>query len=702
MNTSSPGEYPLRTLCTRWTSLLNLADKQKDDRFGKYAKEAYEFYNGDHDWMWQEEYAAGPDGYLESGEVNKPTFKMTVNRIFEAVAMFGPALMFRNPQSTVTANNPPEIDPFVFGVDPENPQYEEMMMGQRQASMHRDTTARIGEHYLDWLQLETDKKGQARRAVTEAVVKGLGCLMTELHTPIGSEISYPRTKFISCDDYNKDPDARHPEEVLWISVKRRESVNKAEMRFGLAPGTLKGHMQSRAAQATKAGKQDAEMKRDTGSHDTIEYTEIFSKNGMGEKLSSMKPEDMGGIDWSFVGPYAWIVVSEGVPFPLNLPPEKLTDQETVKDALAWPIPFWTDDSLGKGWPVTEIGFWEDPNSVWPISLIKPAIGEVRFVNWCMSFLADKTAQACTDYIGVMKSAAQDIQEQLVSGSGPYKVIEIAELSGRSIKDIVSFLEKPQFSMDIWRMVESVLEMIDKRTGLTELVFGLSGRQMRSATEASVRQDNVSVRPEDMAQTVETALGECLLKEWEAAVWLLNPQDVAPIIGPLGALFWQQTINQMPFDAVVREFSFKIAANSARIPNKAQKVTALAEVGQMMMPIFQQQVAIGDVEGFNNFVSDMAQAMDLEPRYQVNAPPPPEEQGPSPEEQKAELEIQKRQAEFQFDVAEKQMELSHADDVHNQELDHSEEEHDEQLAFLTQTNRIKGLAARQQASRNGNN
>ena len=103
------------------------------------------------------------------------------------------------------------------------------------------------------------------------------------------------------------------------------------------------------------------------------------------------------------------------------------------------------------------------------------------------------------------------------------------------------------------MVSEVLDMIDKRTGLTELLYGLSGStQIRSATEADVRNQNVSVRPDDMASRVEDWLSSCALKEMEAAEWSMSAEDIYPILGQVGAIVWDQQISQTDFERTVRD------------------------------------------------------------------------------------------------------------------------------------------------------
>ena len=207
------------------------------------------------------------------------------------------------------------------------------------------------------------------------------------------------------------------------------------------------------------------------------------------------------MDW--LGDFCYLAIAKDIPYPLNFPSWALAESEDEQFQRAqWPIPFWTDEGAGNGWPFAELHFYDKLNCVWPLSLIKPVIGEIRFVNWCMSFLADKTAASSTTYVARAKAAGAEIQNQLQGGLAPYTVIEISDLLGKAVSDVVSFLDSPSFNLDIWRMVSEVMEIIDKRTGLTELVYGMTGVQLRSAAEADIKNQNVAIRPDDMADRTE--------------------------------------------------------------------------------------------------------------------------------------------------------------------------------------------------------
>jgi hypothetical protein len=191
------------------------------------------------------------------------------------------------------------------------------------------------------------------------------------------------------------------------------------------------------------------------------------------------------------------------------------------------------------------------------------------------------------------------------------------------------------------MVAELMQVVDKRTGLTELLYGLTSRQIRSATEAEMRDQNISVRPDDMASRVEDWLSQSVMKLAEMAVWHLTPEEVSPVLGQLGAATWGQ-MQERGLDAVLRDYRFRIEAGSTRKPNKGNRISELQEFGQVALPVIQQFAMQGMVEPWNAYITEMAKAMDFDASaFLVQPPPPPpEQQGPTPEEVKSQTEQQK--------------------------------------------------------------
>lgn len=653
-------KHILAPLCEQWLQKIKDAKKVKWERFGQYAVEGMKFYDSAHDWMWKEEYARGQGGFLEKDAgTSLPTFRMQVNRLFEVVALFGPAMYHRNPDVLITPVRRPQIAPEQLGMNMQDPramQLLEQIMSQEQMSTgQRATTGQILQHYVNWLQVEADKKTHARRSITEAIVKGMGVLWTEIYSQRGSKTKFPWSYHISVDDIVIDPDAEYWEDVQWIARYCCHPVNLVEDAYGLPQRTLKGHMQSLGAQAdTYGSKRETSQRKKFGrSFDLIEYWKVYSKNGFGDKLRKTGDRTFKSkFDFEPFGDFCRIVVADNIPFPLNLPTSAIEQEELEQlfERVQWETPFWESG----GWPASFLSFYDRPRCVWPISMVKPAIGELRFVNWCMSFLADKVASACTTYVAVAKQAGMEIQTQLKNGLAPYTVLEISQLTGRSINDCVTFLDSPNFSADIWKMLSEVLTLIDKRMGTVDLIYGMTDQQVRSATEANIKEQNTNIRPDDMASRVEDFLSETAVNEIAAAVWHCEGQDVQPCLGDSGALFWDQYIKTQSFDRIIHDYDYRVAAGSARKPNKTSKQRALAELGQVILPTIQGYAMQGVVEPWNAYISETCQVLDIDPAGFLLAPK--EQEGPDPEEQMMQLEMQKLQLEMQAKQQELQLKL----------------------------------------------
>jgi len=689
MTTGINPEFPLAQVCTEWLRLIKSAKDTKQRRFGQYADECYRFYNGDPNWMWNK-LQVKQSGWLDDdGGAAIPNFKIQVNKVSDAVDLFGPAMIHQYPTVMVTCVNPPVLPPEALGLNPQDPaalqQYQLLMMQDHAQKQVKESVAKVSQHYLNWVQFESGKKESAIRSLTEAIVKGAGVCYTDIHSPRGSSVSYPRSRHISIDQVIKDPDAKRREDVQWIAIEWTEPVNLVEEKFGLRPGTLKGNLQSKASQNTELGRKEAKSgKQDAQSYDLITYYEVFSKNGFGHNLKNNKhmPAAVKEIVASW-GDFTYGVYAKGVKFPLNLPTEVLMtqDNETLAGLAQWPIPFWLDDGTGDDWPITEVWFKEDPNCVWPISIFKPVIGEIRFVNWCMSFLADKAANSAIDYVGVLKSAAEEIQEQLQRKNGGTRLLEISADNGGRIQDYVSFLQRPGSNvMDLWNVVRQVMLEIDKRTGLTDLVYGQSARQMRSATEADVLQENTSIRPDNMARKCEDWYSLMAKKELQAAAWALDPESIAPAVGPVGAHVFVQHMQTADFDSLARDYSYRLAAGSARKPNKQQKLRTLGEFGQVFLPVAQQMIGMGITDPMNAYLSNFAEAMDLDPEpflVRLPEPQPEQEQPPQPSPEEV-LAYQQKAAEMELKLQERQLELEMTEDRHAQGLQQDEEAHQQEL------------------------
>lgn len=626
------GEDALRSIATGWLKKIELSLKHKRP-FTEDGKEAMCFFDGPHNWFWKDTYARHEYGYNRT--IAPPAFRMQVNRVFEAVKLFGSVIYHRNPVRTVSPAKYPFVSPEVVGVmdDQSMMIYQQAAQETMRRSEVRKVVGLLMERYLNYTPNELDLKTHSRRVVDETIIKGMGVWWTEMVTLPGSNVGIVGSFADSIDNFTMDPDATEIEDITWCARRCTHPIDVVARQYGLDREQLKGHLEGAKPVDGEGDNQiftdeDYPYKgRKVGkSNELVTYWKIWSKTGLGDRLKDMPKELVGAFDG--VGDNCYIVVCEGIPHPLNMPPSALeepADEATgvppsLFRSVQWPIPFWAE---ANGWPFVPLEFHRKPGYVWPISHIKPGIGELRFLNFALSFIAQRVATSCETLLGVSKAADQDIKDQILAQSERgFKVVEISETLGRSVNDLISVFTLPEVTPELWRIVDAVAQQFDKRVGLTELAYAMTSSQIRSATEATVKAEQLSVRPDDMANRLEDAMALLARREAFAARWLLQPQDVEPILGPLGAAAWAQHIAGMDPSIIAREFEYRIEAGSARKPNKATRVEQMQAALQTLGPILQGLVASGVVEPLNALISDWAESLDIDAKPYLIPPPPP--------------------------------------------------------------------------------
>ena len=632
-----PTSSPLRQVVATWVKKLKAATEYKKP-FSEDAKEASQFFDGEHNFMWKDAYARGERGYNSS--IAPPSFRVQLNKVFELVEIFGSVIYHRNPVRTVTLMNTPDVPLEFLGIDTPlgpggTPTPEQMQIGMvaqqdNDQKRQRDMAAKLMEKYLNWTPQELDLKRQARKVVVEAMIKGMGVFWTELVTiDTSSDGSSPPMKMVgsfydTVDNLLIDPDFDNMDDMLWCARKCVRPLQEVADTYQIPVEDLKKHFDKGD---NKLGREpQGSRKKVENTNQLVTFYRIWSKTGMGDRFKDSPKENRGVFD--SMGKYCYLVVCEGVDYPLNLPPavmeepvdEQLGVPQSMLARTAWPIPFYVDPN---GWPFTGLSFHWKPGYAWPISHIRPAIGELRLLNWAMSFLATRIATSCQTMIAVQKAADASIKDQMLSpAEGGFQIIEISELLGRRIEDVISVFQFPQVTKDLWDIIAAISEEFAKRTGLSELVFGYTRNQFRSAAEAQIKNENISVRPDNMANELEDTMSLLARREALACRWLLEMTDMIPVLGQTGAVVWQKTVAKQDIVSLTREFLYRVEAGSARKPNKATRVEQMQLAVQTLGPILSQMVGSGMVDPFNALMTDWASSLDIDPSPYLLAPPPP--------------------------------------------------------------------------------
>lgn len=621
----------LRAVASHWITKIKSSRDHKRRVFQDAADECLAFYNGPRDW---DDLMGGV--FAPEDLAADPAFKVSVNKTFEFVSIFGPALYHENPVRTVKPRMPVVVPPSFFP----DPMVYQALMQQESARVRADGLRSVlMESYLNYTPVEFGLAAEARMAIDEALIKGRGCLWTELATPPGSEMRVVRSFWDSSDQLLVDPDAPSFGRAHWIARRCVHPVWQVERDFGLRSGSLRGNCESQARQADIEASEDAQYDRSRGlSNDLLIYYKIYSKMGIGGRLQGINRGYRRPLE--VFGDYCYLAVAEGVPFPLNLPPDVVNDPsfqadpDAVFGRVAWPTPFWADDD----WPVSVLDFHIVHNCPWPLPHLKAGMGELKFLNWAMSFLMGKIRNTSRDFMAVLKSAGEDLKTQILEGRD-LTLLEI-DAEHKTIQEVVQFLQHPQMNGDIWRVIQAVEDNFDKRVGLTELMYGQEGAtQIRSAEEASIRQSNMNVRPDDMRKQVESWMTRVAAKEAVCARYHLVPKDVRTILGVMGSWAWGQFVSTRDLPRACRELEYRIEAGSTQRPNKGWEVRTMNEALQNLGPILQGYARqTGDLTPINNLLADYAKSRDLDPsRYQLRTVGPPNspvipghEQGAVPE------------------------------------------------------------------------
>lgn len=637
----------MRPVTSRWIEKIRLARNHKQEQFQADADEATRFFDGPYDWLykgWRNNTgrAFSMAGGVEGEELPGPSVEMTVNKTAELVQLFGPALYHRNPYRKVVARQPPEMPPELYG-DPNDPNVQAYLqqLGMQRMQMGAGDRARAAllQHVLNYTPDALDLKTQSRWAIDEALIKGMGVMWTRPTSPaVGGKLA--GSFFGTVDDLFIDPDAETLDEAKWIARRCCHPIWEVEKQYNLPEGMLRkqASTESYTQAANVNASADGDLMRKKGeSCDLVTYYKVWSKMGLGGRLSGMPQGQAererydGGL-----GDYVYLVICDGVNYPLNIPREfcdyvvhedpNLRQQaaQVVGPMVQWETPYWADDA----WPFTPIAFHWRPRKLWPMSHMKPGMGWLQFINWTCSFLAGKVRINSRDFIAIAKSAGEELKNRIKHGAD-FTFLDVEALHG-SIDQVVKFLQHPGLNGDILKVLEIATSAFERATGLNELMYGLSGRQMRSAQEASIKSDAISVRPDDMAAKVEEAMTHLARREAFCLRWNLTGQDLSGVLGPDGAQAWDQLLTVSDPATVLRSLEYRIEANSIRKPNRATEAENMrTATQQLFQPLWQYATQTGDVNPINALMADWAKSIDLDANAYMLQPPPPPPPLPAP-------------------------------------------------------------------------
>lgn len=693
-------DTPFGSIKQLWVDKIELASKRKYNDFDRYAEDCWKFYAApNHDFLYSGDGALAAWG----GAVSSKAPKVTINKSFEMVDVFLPFMHHRNP-TRVMQGRRPEVPPDAqlalmppeviegatqqvmqqrmmqlqqqmqmggMGMDPMMAQQQMQMAMQQPPSVEElsailippDTKVPIErvrkllmEAYLNYTPHELDLKRESFKGLTEGLVAGRGVWWTEsFPTTRGRMVGTFHTPIA---DFGCDPDHciardwefcyRRRVEPKWRVLKRFPHLNP---EFLKADGTSHDGL----ARYRSYGTVDAHRKKNEGtSCDLVTYFEVWSRCGVGGRLHGAAPDLQAQVEG--LGDNVILFITDNYPFPLNLDPGQLAMPEgpekeeaaaMMVDGLKWPIPCYQDAVWP--WPFALLDFHYQPDSPWPVSHLRPALGEQMMLNFIWSNVAERIRLSghgkwLLDKKKIDAEWSENFESFLNEIFIPTKL-----KSGERLEDIAKYLEAPQMNKDIWEAALAFERMFEQRTGVSELLTtGGTSRQLRSAAEAHMRERYSQNRPEAMADTYDDTQNRVSRNEAVAIRLTLDGAAIAPWfgeqydptisaeqpimqVGPYTQM-WMQTVFSPDPDEVLAETDFRIEAGSMRKPNVQEMGTALIESAQYVLPKFQQESMAGFPQNEQVWL-DQYSKLNHMPRFQVPLMPPPMPQGPPPEKEK---------------------------------------------------------------------
>lgn len=620
----------LAPIATAWRAKITKGIEKRKPWL-ENARQLELFYSGASDWMWKAEHR---EKYQL--ETLAPKFHLGLSKAFEFVSLYGPSLYWQNPQRQVQPKEKLELKPSDLQFLGIQDQFAAQQVAM-QMEMQKDKSALTSQLVSLWLNYTPGEqtggglKGHSELATNDALVKGRGCMTVEPYRYPDSKRTLTGGFYLSPYDVVIDPDAETLWSASWIAIRCVHPLwefVKKYAQYGVTEEIAKKYAikSSNNGKSENSKSQEEEGLRKTlgESFDSIVYWKVYSNGGVGTRLANMNEpiSDLKNID-DVIGDHAFLVIPDAISDCVFNAPNEIFDSvtpptpEDLQARFAWPIPYW---KAGK-WPVAFLDFYKIPGSVWPMAPLGPSVGLLTFINVVISYLPQRIISSARDFITCPKALKKEIEDLFAKGLDLSVFGVDMEFAGNKI---VEFIQHPTVNSDMWRVLDEVMQAFEKSSGLSELMYGGNpGATSRTAEDASMKRQALSVRPDHMATKVEEWQTEVAEMEHICTQIFITSEDVRPVMGDVGAMFWQQLIMTRPIEDVLREVDVSIEAGSARKPNKDRDVANLSQAMQMLAPTLSQfGMETGNFDPYNALVRQWGIANDMKTDEMMIPPPPP--------------------------------------------------------------------------------
>ena len=633
----------LNSVVSLWEKQLACAERVKKREFMESGERAWAFLgkNDYHDLYMKQ----GSPAYRE-GNNKHPWFKARRNLTAEYVKVMLPYIHHKVPHRLVSPDRP-DLPPELFGLPAGTAMTTQVLQTidpQRALIGQQDhMRAWLMEWMLNYTPRETNLRYECRQSVTEALVMGRGVVWHEMTE--GSYGEIPGSFFVSVRDLLIDPDAEQLRDAAWIARRRRRSVWQVADEYGLDRKELRGQYRShrdRAGEEPEGSTRTEESSRldeDGKNGDVIEYFEVYSLAGLGQKFDGAST-DLMEVESAIAGldDAMFLVICPGVDYPLNLPPHLAASPNAAQEimsALEWPIPFWHDKL--NPWPFSALDFYPNTENPWASSPIEAATSLQQFIDRAYGFLMDRIWATSRQFPVMSRELGVQFRNLLAEGADQQIIDVLSDEGGEvDIRKQFGVLEFKPVITDLWNILALAERAYEKATGTGNLIHGEQpGTEGvdRSAAGAQIRQGNLLSRPEDMAECAEQWQAEIARAEGFMCRVLVKPETVSPLfgeqmsespqlgpqMGPLTQL-WGTLVNAPP-EVAVAEVSYTIESGSGRRKNQQKKAADAEILMQTLFGPLLEIAATGNVAPVNALIDMLGDAYDIK-LENMKIPPPP--------------------------------------------------------------------------------
>lgn len=646
---------------------------RKKEVYAKGAEECQKFILGQHQYLFDAKFITD-QMYLQIGTSPKdnkparvPRFRISDNWVAKFLQIVTPYLTQGQVVRTVRPVKPYMPPPGSYGIDPPemmqmkandrafmqaNPQYlmqqQALMqqmnmeaMGIANESVLRQSRADILTRALNYTITELGLMKQRRAIVEDALAYGFAGYITELVPMPLTDTYLVGSMAVGPNDIVWDPDAMTEADSKWLAIQCRAPAWQFSKMFNVPEEKIKANSKSTVSTAyhkellvTSGGQQGLNQRE--APKDEVVYWKFWSRMGTGAKL---KPYNMRNVVLeqldSMLGDYCFFIVTDAVDYPVNLSPEILEQaaaalpeimaqnqqlqamgqqtidpMEIITKSTSWPTPYYLD--VDDPWPLTTLSFHRRNGSPYPIPHFEFALSYLKFMVWCISFIADKCYRSQRDIWILDEAIAEQLKTAIEDGDDEC-IVKLKDLDQKTVKQFCDILSAPEIKASIMEVYKFFETKVEQMTGLNDLMQAAMARQLRTATEAKVVSDASQLRPRDMAQRVNESDTRVSRKESLAALLHYQPSDLNAIVGAAGANAWQRLTAGQSVINLMREGDHDVIASQGNILDLDTRKEQASTLAQIVLPVL---VQIGQQTGIfgpaNRVLREIAEANQIDP------------------------------------------------------------------------------------------